>query len=139
MSYGPPPPGNPGQPPGGPGGYGPPPGGPGGYGPPPGGPGGYGPPSGGQPGYGGQPGGTPPDNGLTWAIVSVFCCWPFAIPAIVNAAKVNDLWNRGDQAGALDAQAQAKKWTKIAFIIGAIVWVLSIGVNACSAIFLSGY
>ncbi|WP_017579835.1 CD225/dispanin family protein [Nocardiopsis valliformis] len=116
MSYGPPPPGNPGQPPGGTGGYGPPPGG----------PGGYGPPTGGQPGYGGQPGGTPPDNGLTWAIVAVFCCWPFAIPAIVNAAKVNDLWNRGDQGGALEAQTQAKKWTKIAFILGSIGWVLAI-------------
>ncbi|GAA1071284.1 CD225/dispanin family protein [Nocardiopsis metallicus] len=132
MSYGPPPPGNPGPPHGG--GYGPPTGG---YGPPPGGPGGpggYGPPPGGQPGYGGQPGGTPPDNGLTWAIVSVFCCWPFAIPAIINAAKVNDLWNRGDQAGALEAQAQAKKWTKIAFILGSIAIVLNIFFYACAGV-----
>lgn len=107
MSYGPPPPGNPGPPPGG--GYGPPSGG---YGP----PGGY-----------GAPGTPPPDNGLVWAIVAIFCCWPFAIPAIVNASKVNDLWNRGDQAGAMEAQAQAKKWTKIAFILGGIwigLWVL---------------
>ncbi|WP_150245816.1 CD225/dispanin family protein [Nocardiopsis quinghaiensis] len=91
--------------------------------PPPGNPGGYGPPSGGY----GAPGGTPPDNGLTWAIVAIFCCWPFAIPAIVNATKVNDLWNRGDQGGAMEAQAQAKKWTKIAFILGSIAYVLSIG------------
>lgn len=136
MSYGPPPPGNPGPPHGGgygppTGGYGPPPGDSGGY-PPPGGPGGYGPPSGGQPGFNG---GTPPDNGLTWAIVAIFCCWPFAIPAIVNASKVNDLWNRGDQGGALEAQTQAKKWTKIAFILGSIVWVLNIALYACSAIF----
>ncbi|MFD6952773.1 hypothetical protein A6A08_09855 [Nocardiopsis sp. TSRI0078] len=104
MSYGPPPPGNPG----------------GGYGPP---SGGYGAPGGGY----GAPGGTPPDNGLTWAIVAIFCCWPFAIPAIINATKVNDLWNRGDQAGAMEAQAQAKKWTKLAFILGSIAYVLSIG------------
>ena len=58
-------------------------------------------------------------------------------PKPSNAAKVNALWNRGDQAAALEAQAQAKKWTKIAFILGAIVWVLSIGINACSAILLS--
>ncbi|MEV2274847.1 CD225/dispanin family protein [Nocardiopsis sp. NPDC049922] len=120
MSYGPPPPGNPGPPP-------PPPGG--GYGPPPGNqpP----PPPGGTGGYGApMSGGTPPDNGLTWAIVAIFCCWPFAIPAIINATKVNDLWNRGDQAGALEAQAQAKKWTKIAFILGTIwivLWVFGYG------------
>ncbi|MFD6094784.1 CD225/dispanin family protein [Nocardiopsis flavescens] len=106
MSYGPPPPAGP-------------PGG--GYGPPPGG-GGYGPP----------PGSTPPDNGLVWAIVAVFCCWPFAIPAIINATKVNDLWNRGDQAGAMEAQAQAKKWTKIAFILGSISLILTLGLYACS-------
>lgn len=111
MSYGPPPPGNPGPPPGG------------GYGP----PGGY-----------GAPGTPPPDNGLVWAIVAIFCCWPFAIPAIVNASKVNDLWNRGDQAGAMEAQAQAKKWTKIAFILGGIwvaLWVvyaivMAVGIGA---------
>lgn len=94
--------------------------------PPPAGPGGYGPPPGGG-GYGPPPGATPPDNGLVWAIVAIFCCWPFAIPAIINATKVNDLWNRGDQAGAMEAQAQAKKWTKIAFILGGIwvvLWVL---------------
>jgi len=71
-------------------------------------------------------GGTPPDNGLTWAIVAIFCCWPFAIPGIISATKVNDLWNRGDQAGAMEAQAQAKKWTKIAFICGGILWALLI-------------
>ncbi|MBB6121397.1 CD225/dispanin family protein [Nocardiopsis algeriensis] len=101
--------------------------------PPPAGPpgGGYGPPGG---GYGPPPGSTPPDNGLTWAIVAIFCCWPFAIPAIVNATKVNDLWNRGDQAGALAAQAQAKKWTKIAFILGIIGIVLWTAAMACSVI-----
>ncbi|WP_304454283.1 CD225/dispanin family protein [Nocardiopsis sp. YSL2] len=121
MSYGPPPPGNPGPPQGG------------GYGGPPSG--GYGAPMG---------GGTPPDNGLTWAIVAIFCCWPFAIPAIINATKVNDLWNRGDQQGAMEAQAQAKKFTKIAFIVGGIwvgLWVLYViimmivGIGAAS----SGY
>ncbi|WDZ89334.1 CD225/dispanin family protein [Nocardiopsis sp. HUAS JQ3] len=100
MSYGPPPPGNPGPPPGG----------------------GYGPPSGGY----GAPSGPPPDNGLVWAIVAIFCCWPFAIPGIVNSTKVNDLWNRGDHAGAMEAQKQAKKWTKIAFICGGILWALLI-------------
>ncbi|GAA0987764.1 CD225/dispanin family protein [Nocardiopsis sp. NPDC006198] len=110
MSYGPPPPGNPGPPPGG----------------------GYGPPGGGY----GAPGGTPPDNGLTWAIVAVFCCWPLAIPAIINATKVNDLWNRGDQAGAMQAQAQAKKFTKLAFILGSIAYVLSIGFYIVSTVLL---
>ncbi|WP_433697792.1 CD225/dispanin family protein [Nocardiopsis sp. CA-288880] len=106
MSYGPPPPGNPGPPPGG----------------------GYGPPGGGY--------GTPPDNGLTWAIVAIFCCWPFAIPALINATKVNDLWNRGDHAGAHQAQTQAKKFTKIAFICGGILWVVVGGLYLLSAVLL---
>ena len=127
MSYGPPPPGNPGPPP-------PPGGGTGGYGPP---SGGYGPPHGGQPGYGAQPAGNPPDNGLVWAIVAIFCCWAFAIPAIINAAKVNDLWNRGDHAGAYEAQANAKKWTKVAFIVGGVIWVLSIGFNILSVMLVA--
>ncbi|GAA1444109.1 CD225/dispanin family protein [Nocardiopsis tropica] len=110
MSYGPPPPGNPGPPPGG----------------------GYGPPGGGY----GAPGGTPPDNGLTWAIVAIFCCWPFAIPALINATKVNDLWNRGDHAGAHQAQAQAKKFTKLAFILGSILYVVVGGLYLLSAVLL---
>lgn len=51
-------------------------------------------------------------------VVTVLCCVPFGIPAIVFAAKVDGLKARGDIAGALDASKKAKMWTWIAFGCG---------------------
>ncbi|ADD46040.1 CD225/dispanin family protein [Stackebrandtia nassauensis] len=76
-----------------------------------------------QPGYGQQPGGAPPSNYMVGSIIAIFCCWPFAIPAIINASKVNSAWAAGDANGAQQASEQAKKWMTIAFIAGA-AWVV---------------
>ncbi|QBI53942.1 CD225/dispanin family protein [Streptomonospora litoralis] len=102
MSYGPPPP-PPSQPPPG-----------AGYGPPPGGPGGY------------AGGSEPPNNFLVPAILSMFCCWPFAIPAILAAAKVNELWNLGDFAGAQERADRAKRFAIIALVVGILIYVVTI-------------
>jgi len=67
------------------------------------------------------PQGPPPTNNLVWAILTLICCWPFAIPAIVKAAKVNGLWAQGQFAEAQAAAQAAKKWAIIAAIIG-VVW-----------------
>lgn len=72
--------------------------------------------------YGSQP--PQIDNNLTWSIVSIFFFWPLAIPAIINANKVNPLLVAGDFAGAQAAAAESKKWSKLAIIIGAVSWVL---------------
>ena len=76
-----------------------------------------------------QPGGTPPSNYMVGSIIAIFCCWPFAIPAIVNAAKVNSEWAAGNAAGAEAASQSAKKWMTIAFVLGIIgsiiVFILS--------------
>jgi uncharacterized protein (DUF2062 family) len=80
-----------------------------------------------QPGY--PPQGPPPpriDNNMTLSIVSIFLFWPLAIPAIINASKVNALLQQGDYAGAQGAAAESKKWSKLAIIIGICVWVLII-------------
>ena len=53
-------------------------------------------------------------------------CWPFGIPAIVNASKVNKLWSEGDHAGAYEAAANAAKWKNIAIVLGIINAVLSV-------------
>ncbi|MFD0775352.1 CD225/dispanin family protein [Streptomonospora algeriensis] len=90
--------------------------------PPPPPPGGYGPP-GGSGGYPGAGGTEPPNDFLVPAILSMFCCFPFAIPAILSAAKVNAQWNLGDYAGAQERAAKAKRFTLIAVIIG-VVWYL---------------
>ncbi|GAB4049251.1 CD225/dispanin family protein [Catellatospora paridis] len=64
------------------------------------------------------------DNNLTMSIVSIFLFWPLAIPAIINANKVNPLLQAGDYAGAQAAAAESKKWSKLALIIGGIGWAL---------------
>jgi uncharacterized membrane protein len=66
------------------------------------------------------------DNNMTMSIVSIFLFWPLAIPAIMNASKVNPLLQQGDYAGAQAAQAESKKWSKLALIIGLILWGLSL-------------
>ena len=69
--------------------------------------------------------GTPPKNYLVESIlVTIFCCLPFGIVGIVNAANVNSKWAAGDFEGAERASAEAKKWTKIGFIVGIVVIVL---------------
>ena len=72
-----------------------------------------------QPGYQGQP--PQVDNNRTMSIVSIFLFWPLAIPAIINASKVNPMLQQGDYAGAQAASAESKKWSKLALIIG-LVW-----------------
>ncbi len=67
-----------------------------------------------------------PENYLAWAIVSACICWPFGIPAIVNAAKVNTAYNDGDYAEAEKNSLAAKKWAKIGTIVGAVCWGLYI-------------
>ncbi|MFC7491160.1 MULTISPECIES: CD225/dispanin family protein [unclassified Knoellia] len=80
------------------------------------------PPSG---GYGGAPAGPPPSNYLIPAILStIFCCLPVGIAAIVFAAQVNGKWNSGDQRGAQESAAKAKKFTIISVVVGLVVAVL---------------
>jgi hypothetical protein len=69
--------------------------------------------------------GAPPKNYLVESIlVTVFCCLPFGIVAIVNAAAVNSAWASGDSRGAKRAAAQAAKWCKWSLIIG-LVWIVT--------------
>ncbi|WP_415840732.1 CD225/dispanin family protein [Nocardiopsis rhodophaea] len=63
----------------------------------------------------------PPSNWLVPAILTLFCCWPAAIPAIVFASQVNSKWNVGDYAGAQESAGKAKMWTLIALGAG-IAW-----------------
>lgn len=68
-------------------------------------------------------------------LVTIMCCWPLGIPAIIFAAKVDGLKARGDIQGAMAASNNAKKWTWIAFgcglaaIVLYIVLVATVGVS----------
>lgn len=59
-------------------------------------------------------------------VVTILCCWPFGIPAIVYAAKVDGLQSRGDIPGAMAASASAKTWcmVSVGLWIGLIVLAL---------------
>jgi hypothetical protein len=64
-----------------------------------------------------------PNNHLALAIIStILCCWPFGIPAIINAAKVDNLWLSGHQDEAYEAAAKAKKWSIISMVCGLVFW-----------------
>ena len=53
-------------------------------------------------------------------VVTLFCCWPLGIPAIVYAAKVDSLRLSGDLAGAMAASASARNWCLVAFFLGLV-------------------
>ena len=57
-------------------------------------------------------------NYLVPAIISIFCCWPLAIPAIIFATQVNGKVAAGDVAGAQDASKKAKMFSFIAIGLG---------------------
>ena len=59
-------------------------------------------------------------------LVTLCCCLPLGIVAIINAAKVNGLVASGDYAGAREASASAKKWSTIGFVIGLVVNIISL-------------
>lgn len=65
---------------------------------------------------GGAPGSVP--NYLVVAILSVFCCTPLGIAAIIFATQVNSKVAAGDMAGALDASKKAKMFSFIAIGLG---------------------
>lgn len=86
------------------------------------------PPYGQQPGYGYGPGagGGKPSNYLGWAIGCIFLFWPLAIPAIINATKVDPAWQFGQHAEAQMRSEKAKMFCMIATGIGAVLIVLNI-------------
>lgn len=64
-------------------------------------------------------------NYLVQAIlVTICCCLPFGIVAIVYAAQVNGKMAAGDLAGALHASNSAKMWCWIGFGVGIAVNVI---------------
>ena len=93
------------------------------------------------PPIGGPAAGGPPDNKLVWSIlVTLFCCLPFGIVAIIKSAEVNSKWAAGDVAGANQAAADAGKWIKwsvivsiIAAVIGIVFWILIVILAAGSS------
>jgi hypothetical protein len=67
----------------------------------------------------------PPKTYLAESIlVTIFCCLPFGIAGIVNAAKVESRFNTGDFEGANRSSSEARKWMLVGFWIGLAVSVI---------------
>lgn len=80
-----------------------------------------------------------PDNNLAWAIfTTLLCCWPFGIPAIVNAAKVDKYWIAGHHEEAIYAANEAKRWAKISAIAAVVFWALYILFVVVLGVFAAG-
>jgi hypothetical protein len=86
----------------------------------------------------GEPGTVP--NYMVPAIISIFCCWPLAIAAIIFASQVNTKVAAGDIAGAQDSSKKAKMFSFIAIGLGlagvliyVIMLVLGVGLSALSS------
>ena len=82
-------------------------------------------------------GAAPVPNNLVIAIISIFCCWPLGIPAIIFATKVNKQVAEGDMAGAEDSAKKAKMFAMIGIglwllvvVIYVILMVLGVGLSA---------
>ena len=76
-------------------------------------------------------------NYLIPAIISIFCCMPLGIVAVIFATQVNGKVAAGDLAGAADASKKAKLFSFIAIGLGLlavllyVIWiVLIVGLSA---------
>lgn len=58
-------------------------------------------------------------------LVTIFCCLPFGIPAIVYAAKVASCMASHDMLGAKAASAKARVWCIAAFSVGLGLFLLA--------------
>lgn len=57
-------------------------------------------------------------------LVTLFCCVPLGIPAIVFSAQVNSKLAAGDVDGAMESSRKAKLWANWAFGVGIVVGIL---------------
>lgn len=73
------------------------------------------------------PAGKPKNYLVESILVTICCCLPLGIPAIVFAAQVDGKFNQGDYAGANDAAGKAKMFCLLALVLGLVVNVIAIG------------
>lgn len=66
-----------------------------------------------------------PKSHLALAILTtIFCCLPLGIVSIVQAAKVDNLWNNGQYDAAINASDKAKKWAVISAVLAIAIYII---------------
>lgn len=71
--------------------------------------------------HGVMPQKTVPNYLVPAILVTIFCCIPLGVPAIVYASQVNNKLTQGDIQGAQIASNNAKMWMIIAIVVGIII------------------
>ena len=66
-------------------------------------------------------------------LVTLFCCLPFGIAAIIQASKVSGFVASGNIPAAQAASDEAYKYVKISFFSGLIIGILSFIINFLGA------
>lgn len=81
-------------------------------------------------------GGNPEPPTYLWQaiVVTVLCCLPFGIPAIVFSTKVKPAYLAGDYAASLEASKKAKMWCIVALIVGLITNILVFTLQIVAAV-----
>lgn len=71
-----------------------------------------------------------PKRPKTWLVesilVTILCCLPFGIVGIVYAIRVNSLYDQTSYEEAKRVSNNAKRWTIIGFVIGIVVFLISV-------------
>lgn len=66
-------------------------------------------------------------------LVTIFCCLPFGIVAIINAGQVNGKLASGDIQGAMQSSKNASTWSWVAFgcgVASSIIYAILIATGA---------
>ena len=73
----------------------------------------------------------PPKRYLFWSVIMIFVFWPFGIPALVNASKVDRYWFSGNHEASIRASKKAKRWC----LALPILLLITLGVMAILSMF----
>ena len=65
-------------------------------------------------------------NYLVLAIITLICCLPLGIVAVIFAARVNGQVQAGDIAGAMESSRKAKLFSYIGLGLGLAWWIICI-------------
>jgi interferon-induced transmembrane protein/zinc ribbon protein len=78
--------------------------------------------------------GTIPNYLVQSILVTLCCCLPFGVVAVIYAAQVNSKLAAGDIAGAQAASKNAKMWAWLAFGAGVLISILSFAFGLLDAL-----